>query len=263
MNKKKTKTLFIIVFILVNISLIVIYIDKVNKSHINESKDENKVDFKQEEITIPQHLQSVDGVKMQLLTARSKDFSSYAKDKDDVSAESSGRVAKGDMKDAISIKNNAFTDLKKFIVDDVYKGTQYQMSDVSNDKVTFEQTYQSFPIMNNNKAQLTFNINDDEEATDYRQTAMQTIEPSKGENNSKKQVISARSAIEALYYNRYLKQDDEVTKLRLGYYTVVKEPNVQVLEGNWEIKVKHAGEDKVKTYYVEAVSKSPKIIEES
>ena len=36
------------VFILVNISLIIIYIDKVNKSHINDSADENAVNFKQE-----------------------------------------------------------------------------------------------------------------------------------------------------------------------------------------------------------------------
>ena len=62
------------------------------------------------------------------------------------------------------------------------------------------------------------------------------------------------------HYNRYLKRNDEVTNARLGYYTVVKEPNVQVLEANWEIKVKH--KDEIKTYYVEAVSDSPKIIEE-
>ena len=48
MNWKHTKTLFIFVFILVNISLIIIYIDKVNKSHINDSAEENAVNFKQE-----------------------------------------------------------------------------------------------------------------------------------------------------------------------------------------------------------------------
>ena len=89
---------------------------------------------------------------------------------------------------------------------------------------------------------------------------MKSIEPSEGANNDKKQVNTARSSIEALYYNRYLKRNDEVTNVRLGYYTIVKEPNVQVLEANWEIKVKH--KDKSKTYYVEAISDSPKIVEE-
>ena len=134
------------------------------------------------------------------------------------------------------------------------------MSKIDDKNVTFEQTYNDFPIMNNSKAQLKFNINDDGKASSYRQTAMKSIEPSEGANNDKKQVNTAKSAIEALYYNRYLKRNDEVTNVRLGYYTVVKEPNVQVLEANWEIKVKH--KDESKTYYVEAISDSPKIVEE-
>src|SRR5699024_7191634 len=105
-----------------------------------------------------------------------------------------------------------------------------------------------------------FNINDDGKASSYRQAAMKSIEPSEGANNDKKQVNTAKSAIEALYYNRYLKRNDEVTNVRLGYCTVVKEPNVQVLEVNWVIKVKH--KDESKTYYVEAISDSTKIVEE-
>src|SRR5699024_12172798 len=127
------------------------------------------------------------------------------------------------------------------------------MSQIEDYKVTFEQTYQDYPIMNNSKARLQFDVKDGE-ATSYKQTAMESIKPSEGANNDKKQVNTARSAIEALYYNRYLKRNDEVTNARLGYYTVVKEPNVQVLEANWEIKVKH--KDKIKTYYVEALSDS-------
>ncbi|WP_436855468.1 two-component system regulatory protein YycI [Staphylococcus caeli] len=260
MNWKRAKTLFIFVFILVNLSLVIIYIDKVNKSHINDSEDENAVNFKQEEIKIPDNLPSVRDLKMQLLTARSYDFSSYAKSHSEVSSEDSGATAKGDISSPVDVSNDQYTDLKSYVKDNVYKGKDYEMSNINNNKVTFEQTYNEYPIMNNNKARLEFSINGDGKASSYKQTAMRSIAPSDGANNDKKQVNSARSAIEALYYNRYLKRNDEVTNARLGYYTVVKEPNVQVLEANWEIKVKHA--DKIKTYYVEAVSDSPKIIAE-
>ncbi|SCS79287.1 two-component system regulatory protein YycI [Staphylococcus caeli] len=260
MNWKRAKTLFIFVFILVNLSLVIIYIDKVNKSHINDSEDENAVNFKQEEIKIPDNLPSVKDLKMQLLTARSYDFSSFAKTHSEVSSEDSGATAKRDISSPVDVSNDQYTDLKSYVKDNVYKGKDYEMSNINNDKVTFEQTYNEYPIMNNNKARLEFSINGDGKATSYKQTAMKSIAPSDGANNDKKQVNSARSAIEALYYNRYLKRNDEVTNARLGYYTVVKEPNVQVLEANWEIKVKHA--DKIKTYYVEAVSDSPKIIAE-
>src|SRR5699024_7012425 len=104
------------------------------------------------------------------------------------------------------------------------------------------------------------NINDAGKASSYRQTAMKSIEPSEGANNDKKHVNTAKSAIEALYYNRYIKRNDEVTNVRFGYYTVVKENNVQVLEASWDIKVKQ--KDEIKTYYVEAISDSTKIVEE-
>ncbi len=51
MNWKLTKTLFIFVFILVNIVLVSIYVNKVNRSHINEVESNNEVNFQQEENT--------------------------------------------------------------------------------------------------------------------------------------------------------------------------------------------------------------------
>ena len=49
----------------------------------------------------------------------------------------------------------------------------------------------------------------------YKQTLMSKIEPAKGDNNPKKQVITPRKAIESLYFNRYLKAGDEVLDARL------------------------------------------------
>ena len=54
MNWKRTKTLFIFVFILVNILLVMIYIDKVNKAQINDAESSNHVNFQQEEIKVPE-----------------------------------------------------------------------------------------------------------------------------------------------------------------------------------------------------------------
>ena len=82
MNWKSTKTLFIFVFILVNIFLVIIYIDKVNKSQINDAEKTNEVNFQQEEIDVPKDVlnQNVKDTELAQITARSKDFSSYAKE---------------------------------------------------------------------------------------------------------------------------------------------------------------------------------------
>ena len=81
MNWKLTKTLFIFVFILVNIFLVAIYIDKVNKSQINEAVSDNRVNFQQEEIKVPTDVlnKDVKDTEMQQITAQSKNFSSYTK----------------------------------------------------------------------------------------------------------------------------------------------------------------------------------------
>ena len=116
-------------------------------------------------------------------------------------------------------------DIKEYIAKKIFNGKEYQLSDLTKDKVTYEQTYKDYPIMNNSKARLTFNLSDGK-ATSYKQTTMDDIQVAKGSNSTKKQVITPRKAIEALYYNRYLKQNDQVLDARLGYYSVVKETNV-------------------------------------
>lgn len=261
MNWKRTKTIFIFVFILVNILLVIIYINKVNNAQINDAQSNNNVDFQQEEIQVPNDLlkKEVKDTKLAQITARSKNFSSYAKDHSDMDTSDSDKTLEGDINKSVKVSDKNLKDIKDFISRNVYNGKKYQLSDLSSDNITYEQTYDGYPIMNNSKARLTFNLSNGK-ATSYKQTAMDNIHMAEGSNSTKKQVISPRAAVEALYFNRYLKKHDQVIDARLGYYSVVKETNVQLLQPNWEIKVKHHGENKIKTYYVEATDKNPKVI---
>ncbi|MEB6612560.1 two-component system regulatory protein YycI [Staphylococcus pasteuri] len=262
MNWKLTKTLFIFVFILVNIFLVGIYVDKVNKSQINEAESDNRVNFQQEEIKVPVDVlnKDVKDTKMQQITAQSKNFSSYAKKHSSLSTSDSGKTINGEIDSTVNVSDNNLKEIKNYMKDNIFGGKNYQLSKMNSDSMTFEQTYNGYPIMNNSKALLKFNIND-HKASSYKQTMMNDIQAAKGSNSSKSQVIGPRKAIEALYFNRYLKRHDEVVDARLGYYSVVKETNVQLLQPNWEIKVKHNGKDKTKTYYVEATSTNPKVID--
>ena len=47
------------------------------------------------------------------------------------------------------------------------------------------------------------------EKQQVKQTAMNNIHIAEGSNSTKKQVITPRKAVEALYYNRYLKRNDK------------------------------------------------------
>ena len=63
-------------FILVNIFLVIVYIDKVNKSQVNDSEKVNEVNFQQEEIDVPKDVlnQNVKDTELEQITARSKEF---------------------------------------------------------------------------------------------------------------------------------------------------------------------------------------------
>ncbi|QLK85226.1 two-component system regulatory protein YycI [Staphylococcus sp. 17KM0847] len=259
MNWKRAKTLFISVFLLINICLVLVYIEKYNKSQINQTVNDDSVDFQQENIRTPKNIPDVSKVKMRLITARSKDFESELEKQNDISVSSDGYTLTREMDETVDVKRDPISHLKPYINHNVYKGNEYQYYDTQGDEIRYEQTFEGFPIMNNQRATLTF-ISKDDKVESYNQSAMQDIRPSKGANNHFHKVISAHDALEALYYNQYLKSGQEVTHLRLGYYTVVKETNVQVLQANWEVRVKDGKQSK--TYYVEAVSTNPQIIEQ-
>ncbi|EGQ2799201.1 TPA: hypothetical protein I1691_001106 [Staphylococcus pseudintermedius] len=259
MNWKRAKSLFIVVFLLVNICLIFVYNDKISKSKISDAEQQNSVNFEQENIKLPKNMPDVSHVKMQLITARSKDFKDEAEKSGKIEARNNGHTLDKEMSESVNVKLDPISHLKPYIDQNIYKGNEYQYHDTSDGKIKYEQTYKGFPIMNNNRAELTFDVKDDT-VKSYEQSAMEDILPSKGSNNEPRQVISAHKAIEALYYNQYLKHDQEVENIRLGYYTVVKETNIQVLQANWEIKVKDA--NGTHTYYVEAISSNPQIIEQ-
>ena len=61
-------------FILVNIVLVSIYVNKVNRSHINEVESNNEVNFQQEEIKVPASIlnKSVKGIQLEQITGVQK-----------------------------------------------------------------------------------------------------------------------------------------------------------------------------------------------
>ena len=142
MNWKRTKTLFIFVFILVNILLVMIYIDKVNKAQINDAESGNNVNFQQEEIKVPTDVlnKKVKDTKLAQITARSKDFSSYAKEHSSLDTSDKNKTLEGDIDKTVKVSDKNLKDIKDFIADSIYNGKQYQLSDLSSDKITYEQT---------------------------------------------------------------------------------------------------------------------------
>ena len=76
-----------------------------------------------------------------------------------------------DIDKGVQVSDKNLQDIKEYIAKKIFNGKEYQLSDLTKDKVTYEQTYKDYPIMNNSKARLTFNLSDGK-ATSYKQTTM-------------------------------------------------------------------------------------------
>lgn len=260
MDWKHAKSLFIIVFILINIMLVVVYFNKVNNSIVQESNAQSDVNFTKEGIeipTLPQHKNR----EMQAITANSKSFSSddlngvYSLSDEDTKVN----------KDVSENLDNQSEVYRAYIGKEAYKGKEYELknNNSSKKKVIYEQQYEDLPILNNDKGQIVFNL-EDGKANNFTQTYLDNLKPGTGDNNKKQQIVDARTALETLYYNTYLIKGDKVESVRLGYYSVVKEIGGQVLAPTWEVKInsQEDGETKTTVMYVDAIKPESTVLQE-
>ncbi|WP_018663438.1 two-component system regulatory protein YycI [Heyndrickxia acidiproducens] len=122
---------------------------------------------------------------------------------------------------------------KNILFGDHYKFWNY---DKQLNQVIFYQTYEGSMIFNNKSARLTVYLDDKNEIVSYDQQYLSDITKYKKEEET----LSATKALEALYKKGMLKPNSKVAGVELGYYTRV--PELQVLVPTWHFVVKHDDE---------------------
>lgn len=247
----KTKTIFIITFLVLDLFLIYQFIEKRNLSQldlIREASIEEQLET--EEITYPQlprladeadyiiygqekafTLEEVDGLKNQQINLDNptKLFSTFI----------------------VPIKfteENIDTKIVQFIKDNIAYGSSYLYWKYDKDSKTIIlfQHYKNntfFNIPNNSSGQVLLQLNENNEIISYSQTLLTDIEEYKRE-----EMLTSIQAIEYLYKSDYLKSGSEVTRIEFGYYPLVTLSKSQVLTPTWHIIV-----DDRMDYYVNAI----------
>lgn len=263
MDWKHATSLFIFVFLIINIALGYIYYEKVQRANIVEDTSSEKLDFKKEGIKIPK-LPPVNGVAMNIVSGKSAGFTQEAEDFNKKSEELS-TIYKQDINPVIKLKSiqeeDIINGLKSYLFNNIDRGREYTLSGIDrmNKKLYFDQVYGKYPILNNDKAQIKFSYNNKNEVTAFEQTYLKDIQEGLGKNNEKKNVIPAKEALEVLYYETKLERGDEVTSVRVGYYSIVREVRGQVLKPTWQVAVRKS-DGKLETYYVDAVNPEQPIL---
>ncbi|WP_019243367.1 MULTISPECIES: two-component system regulatory protein YycI [Bacillus] len=236
MDWSKTKTIFIAVFLVLNIFLLYQYVEKVSSNKL-ETLSESTLDelLAENEIKINELPKKV--TKEQYLSGKSKTFK-----REDL------KKLKGQKKAIIFNEVKIYSKLDKpfplgeklhsealdaLVKESVLNGDQYKFWKVEEDSnsIVYYQTYEDKVIFDNTNAKLTLYINGKREVDSYEQTYIENIEPF----NEKEEVLTAEKAIETIYKKGFLPAKSEISKVEIGYYNLALLTASHVLTPTWHI----------------------------
>ncbi|MBA9028054.1 two-component system regulatory protein YycI [Peribacillus huizhouensis] len=219
MDWNRTKTIFIMVFLILDIFLLDQFMGK---------KSDNKYDYMAQasidELLKEENIEYTPMTKQKqkenYLVAKTKVFK-----KDDLKSLKDQEITIVDVdrtkvvgtfktKTKISEKLQS-SEIDLFVKENIYHGEDYRYwtHDKTSNSIIYYQAFNSKLFYNNSKGKVTLFLNENKEITSYEQTYLEDIE----EFNEPKEMIPPIKAIEALYLKGDIPPDSKITA-KHGYY---------------------------------------------
>ena len=235
MDWSKTKTIYIVVFLILNAFLLYQYINKNTASNYEYfSKSSIEEELKENEITYPTLPNQA--IKEQYLNAMSKQFTN-----DELKKLKNQTVSHINDQKLFSVFNKPFLlgdnqhseALDAFVKENVLYGEDYRFwkVDESTNSIIYYQVYDGKVIFNNSHAKLVLFLNNSHQVTSYEQTYLENIE----QFNEEQEVLQAIKAITVLYNKGYIPSKSHITRVELGYYDLIQLTSSHVLRPVWHI----------------------------
>ncbi|MFC3419330.1 two-component system regulatory protein YycI [Salinicoccus hispanicus] len=256
MDWKLTKSLYILVFLLINVALLVMYYNK-QQEEIREIEDAPSV-LESTNIDLSQ-LPGYDPEQLTILAGERVDFAEV-EEVDDEAVEITNEdfiihqsFESGDISPVMEQES-----LEAHKNDQVYRGGEYKYDDVmsNDDYMLFNQYYDDYPIFNHEAARVLYR-GEGVEAAEYEQGYIINLH-----ENSHTSPITARKprqVISDLYLRERISGEAVIENARLGYYIILNDEDQVLLRPKWEFQV--TDQDVEKTIYVDAISETEDIIE--
>ncbi|MEE3808585.1 two-component system regulatory protein YycI [Lysinibacillus fusiformis] len=251
MDWNRTKSIFIFVFLILNIFLYTLYVNRYNEAKDIEVPGEKTIEarLKDDNITygsLPNNIESASYITAQVhkfTKAEFKDTNQQFTPTDD------NTKARAIFMKPVKLRNvnddASFTD---FVLANVNEGASYALWKIDREErvAVFFQKTNNRMFYYNGSLKIKWNTND--EVIMYEQTMIDNIE----EMEQQETVIPPLQIIQTLYAKGPLKPDSRITQMKLGYSTLVKLTRTQVLVPTWEVQVKLPDGGK-EEYFVNAV----------
>lgn len=257
MDWSKTKTIFIIVFSILNVFLYSVYINNYNEEQELEVLGESNIesDLKNANISVgnlPVSTEKVTYVSGKINTFDNFDFDQVTKNQ--IITVSDNMIIEGTMKKPEKLEALNEKTLTEFLKRTVFKGEEYRLWQINKSarEATFFQVMNDKTIFYNQSATIKVYWSEKEEITKYEQTMFGSLK-AVGE---KSMLIKPIQAIKTIFEKGYLKDHTTISLVNLGYSTLVPLTETQVLSPTWHIRAMvpdENGRKKQQDFFVNAV----------
>ncbi|MEW9501152.1 two-component system regulatory protein YycI [Jeotgalibacillus marinus] len=238
MDWSKATTIFIVVFLILNVFLFTEFIKKWETSQYAQREEQTlEQQIKKENISLTQIPSEKD--EYPYLNARVHEFSADEESSlMDQSASTIVRNNKQEKKLLVFLNDDSIAvedpenpeELKSYLEEFVIGGEEYKFLEYQEDpkRLIYHQVYKDMDLYHNINGRLVFYLNEKAAVDSYEQTMLTSIE----EFAEVQELIPPSQALEALYRKSLVEPDSKVD-VELGYYTFIhlaeSNPETQVL----------------------------------
>lgn len=253
MDWNKSKTIFIIVFSIVNVFLYSLYVDKLTEAQNVQVMGKTPIEelLKMDNVTydeLPPYKNDPSYVSAKSMIFTDEQIDKLENQKIEISDVT---LLQSKLNDPVSVLNaKGDFDFTEILSKYVLNGAEYELWDVDEEaqEALLFQKVKDSPIYYSSNAKLVLHWNDKGEVTNYEQSMLHEF----GTFNRKKDLLSPIEAIGNLYSRGHLKQDSKVKYMKLGYSTHVQVSETQVFAPTWHVRVEL--KDGVKEdYFINAI----------
>lgn len=250
MDWNKTKTIFIAVFLVLNLFLAVMFYNKYGATRFEVIK-ETSIEEKLKSDRIEYEKMPVNAEELSIITAKPKIFSEndfLFLTKQKIRIKSNGTEVVSELDKPYETDGATYEKIVSFVKNNVLQGDRYSYWKRNRDEKTviFYQQFDNKKLFKNKSGHLTVELDNDNNIISYTQTMLSDID----ENGEEEAILTAFQAIDTLYKNGLIQPDSEIANAELGYYTFVQLTEAQVLSPTWYFQLKKA--NKTEEIYVNA-----------
>ncbi|MGE7094080.1 two-component system regulatory protein YycI [Lysinibacillus sp. NPDC048646] len=249
MDWNRTKSIFIVVFLILNIFLYWLYLNRYNEAQNVEISGEKTIGVRLEDDNItygalPNSIESATYISGKVHNFTPAEFVNQV----EIIDETQARVI---LASPVKLRNvNDDTSFTEFVQANIKAGTSYALWKIDREErvAIFFQKTNNRMLYYNKSGLIKVQWNTNNEVTMYEQTMIDSIE----EMEQQESVIPPLQILQTLYAKGLLKPDSRITQMKLGYSTLVYLTRTQVLVPTWEVRVK-LSDGETEEYFVNAV----------